>query len=348
MREKQFLQWARKWLLLALVGAAIAGCGPAATPTSAPTEAPTKITFVYSPYTDYAPFFVAEDKGYFDQMGVDVELVPKGGATAETYQMMAAGEVTAGGSTWGCSFFNAVKQGTMVSIIAPMATMPLTGKSPSPLMVSKKAYDSGEVTTVADLKGQKVGIPGPGGFGEYSVMLALKAAGLSIDDVELVNLGPPETGPAMENGSVVASWTIEPFSTFLEREGMAVVLSSDHAKGVELGFLAFSSDFVKANPEATARFTAAYLKANSELAAGGWNDPVIRAIVEKYTELPGDVLSAVGLTVRSEDGSIDLDSVRDQEAYCRERGNLEYEGELDLDSIYSTDVLKRAIELLGD
>lgn len=326
-------------LVLALVGTLLPSC--------APSEKP-KITFVYSPYTDYAPAMVAEDKGYFDEMGLDVELMPKGGITAETYQLLASGDVTCGGSSWGASFFNAVALGTMVTIVSPMATMPTTGKSPSPLMVSKAAYDSGEVTTVADLRGKRIGIPGPGGFGEYSTVLALQSAGLTADDVELVNIGPPEIGVAMENGSIVASWTIEPFTTFLEREGIAVVLDDTSARGVELGFLAFDTNFVNENPEATAKFLAEYLKAYHELNTGGWDDPDIQKIVEKYTELPSDVLNQIGLTVLSPDYTINWDSVRAQEAYFRSQGVLEYEGELDFDAIYRKDILERALEILGE
>lgn len=369
MKKEQL--YTRVGLLLSLILVAallLAGCGAPATPapaapaaspeatspppTAEPTTAPAtsaetpKIVFGYSPFTDYAPFFVAEEKGYFDEMGLDVELIPKSG-TAETYQLLAAGQLIAGGSTWGCSFFNAVEQGTLVAIVGPLATMPTSGKSPSPLMVSKKAYDSGEVTKVADLKGKRVGIPGPGGFGEYSTLLALQTGGLTLDDVELVNVGPPETGVAMENGSVVASWTIEPFSTFLEREGIATVLSGDHAQGVELGFLAFRREFVEENPDATARFVAAFLKASRELDAGGWEDPENRKIIEEYTQLPGDILDEIGFTVRSQDGSINFDSVREQEDFCRERDALEYEGEVDLDSLYRKDLLQQANELLS-
>jgi NitT/TauT family transport system substrate-binding protein len=322
--------------VLVLAGSLLPGCAPAEKP---------KITFVYSPYTDYAPAMVAEDKGYFDDMGLDVELMPKGGLTAETYQLLASGEVTCGGSSWGASFFNAVSLGTMVSIVSPMATMPTSGKSPSPLMVSKSAYDSGEVTSVADLKGKRIGIPGPGGFGEYSTILALQSAGLTADDVELVNIGPPEIGVAMENGSIVASWTIEPFTTFLEREGIAVVLDDTSARGVELGFLAFDTGFADENP---AKFLAAYLKAYRELNSGGWDDPEIQKIVEKYTELPSDVLTQIGLTVLSPDYTINWDSVRAQEDYFRSQGVLEYEGELDFDAIYRKDILERALEILGE
>jgi NitT/TauT family transport system substrate-binding protein len=307
---------------------------------------PTKISFLYSPFTDYAPFFIAEEKGYFDEFGVDVDLATKTG-TSETIQLLATGQADAGGSTWGSAFFNSIGLGSKVQIVGQLATMPEAGvKDPSPLIVAKQVYDGG-VTTVADLKGKKIGQPGPGGFGEYSIHLALQTAGLTLDDVEIVNIGPPEAAAALTNGGVDATWTIEPFATLLENEGVALPISSGHAAGVELGFVAFNADFVEANEDAVVRFTAAYIKAARELDGGGWDDPEIKEIISKYTELPVETLDQLGRTIRNEDGAVDLESVREQEAFFRERGQLEYEGEADIDSVNRVDIQERALALLG-
>ncbi|MGO4844025.1 ABC transporter substrate-binding protein, partial [Rhizobiaceae sp. 2RAB30] len=63
-----------------------------------------KLEFLYSPFADYAPFFVAKEFGFFDDFGVEVTLSPKGD-TAETIQMLASGNIEAGGATWGASLF---------------------------------------------------------------------------------------------------------------------------------------------------------------------------------------------------------------------------------------------------
>jgi len=73
------------------------------------------IEFLYSPYADYAPFFIAKERGYFDDQGVDVTLTAKGG-TAETIQMLASGHVQAGAATWGAGLFNSIQSGATVAI----------------------------------------------------------------------------------------------------------------------------------------------------------------------------------------------------------------------------------------
>lgn len=320
----------------------LAGCAPQAAtstdPANSATPAPA-ISFLYSPYADYAPFFLAKDKGYFDDAGVEVELIPKGGTSGETYQLVSTGNVTAGGATWGAGLFNATEAGASLSVIASVSRVPETGKDPSPFVASTKSG----ITEVAQLKGKKVGIPGDGGFGIYSVALALATGGLTLDDVELVNVGPAETAAALTNGSVEAAWTIEPISSSLFSEGIATEITDiSHHAGTELGALVFNSDYANENPDAVVAFTSAYLKAAAELADGGWDDEANKEIIAKYTELPVETLASIGLTDQDPTGQIDWDDVAKQEEFFRERGSLEYEGKADIQSIYRSDLLEQA------
>jgi NitT/TauT family transport system substrate-binding protein len=336
----------------ALVAAPAAAQDPSGLAVPTVPETPTSLEFLYSPFTDYAPFFVAEDKGYFDANGLDVTLSIKAGS-AETSQLLATGQSQSGGDTWAAPFFNSVAQGATIAVVAQLAKVPEDPalKSPVPLIVSKARFDSGELTSVADLAPaedgtkKKIGIPGPGGFGEYSVFLALQTAGLTMADIEQVYLGPPDALPALESGAIDAAWTIEPFPTIW---GDAVAsISDDHARGVELGFVAMNRDWLEANEDAAILFTAAYIKASRELDAGGFSDPAIKDIVAKYTELPIETLDAIGKTIRSEDGSFDEASVRAQEEYFRQADQLTYEGEADLSSVVRTDILHAANAFLA-
>ncbi|WP_163849146.1 ABC transporter substrate-binding protein [Pseudooceanicola aestuarii] len=305
-----------------------------------------EIEFLYSPFADYAPFFVAKDLGFFDEFGADVTLSPKGN-TAETIQMLASGNIEAGAATWGASLFNALDRGATVSIIATLARMPDTVPSPSPFMVSQQAWDAG-IQSVEDLKGKRVGIPGPGGFGMYSVAKALEKGGLSVADVEAVFLPPPATAAAFANGALEAGWSIEPFAHQLEAQGLGRRLVDDHTFGTELGFIAFNQDFVRDHEDAVVRFMAGYLKGARLLDNGGWEDDSIVEIVAKYTGTDPETLRGIPYTIRSEDGAIDMTSVRAQEEFFRQAGDLAYEGQADIDGVYRVDLLEQANTLLAD
>lgn len=326
---------------------ATAAAATLATPFMRPAlgQEKTKIEFLYSPFADYAPFFVAKELGFFDEMGLDVTLSPKSG-TAETIQMLASGNVVAGAATWGAGLFNSIHSGATVTIVGTLARMPNSVPSPSPFMVSEKAWQDG-IREVKDLKGKRVGIPGPGGFGMFSVAKALEKGGLTIDDVEAIYLPPPATAAAFANGGLEAGWSIEPFAIQLEKEGLGRRLVEDHTFGTELGFIAFNNEFAQKNEAAVVHFLAAFLKAARLLDKGGWKDDKILDIVSKYTGTPKETLQGIAYTVRSKDGSIDLASVREQEEFFRSRGALEYQGPIDIDSVYRKDLLQKANELLA-
>lgn len=299
-----------------------------------------------SPYIDYAPYFVAKDKGYFDAFQIDAELTVGSGSTAEILPLLAAGHVTVAGISLSAGFFNAVNTGSSVVVLTPQATIPHTGRSPVGILVTRAAFEAGLRSPVA-LKGKRVAIPGPAGFAEYSTALALRSVGLDITDVELVNLPPPETAAALINGSIDAGWVIEPFLTTLQRDGSIVALEDTWDRGVQFGMVAANGDFVRQEPEAAARFLAAWLRAARELEAGGWSEPVTQQIIERYTRLSGAQISELARSTTSTDGAVDLASVQAIEWYFRERGALRYTGATDFEALYRRDVLERARHLLG-
>ncbi|WP_052961197.1 MULTISPECIES: ABC transporter substrate-binding protein [unclassified Leucobacter] len=324
---------------LALLTGCASGGNDAQGSSESAADAP-KITFLYSPYADYAPFFLAEKKGYFEDAGLDVELISKSGSSGETYQQVSTGSITAGGATWGAGLFNATKAGTSISVIASVSKIPSEGKNPAPLMASEKSG----ITDAKDLKGKKIGIPGDGGFGIYSVALALKSVGLGLDDVKLVNLSPGDIPPAMANGSIDASWTIEPISSAIAQKKIGhELLGVDYQSGVELGALVFNSDYVQKHPKAVTAFTAAYLRAVKELENGGWKDPADQKIIAEYTDLPVETLQSIGLTRQDPEGAIDWKDVARQEQFFRDRGALEFDGDSGIEKIFRKDILQQAV-----
>lgn len=328
---------------------ALAACSPATSDIgSEPADGPAKISFMYSPYADYAGFFVAQEKGYFEEAGVEVELIAKGGSSGETFQHVSTGNVTGGGASWGAGLFNATATGASLSVLGGVSRVPESSRNPAPLMAS----DDSSIETLEDLKGAKIGVPGQTGFGIYSVYKALDAAGLTLDDVELVNLGPGDIIPAMANGSIDASWTIEPIATALKEQkiGHEITDVSYHA-GTELGMVLFNTEYVEKNSDAVVNFMAAYLKAAHELADGGWDDPEIQEIIAEYTELPASTLKSIALTEADPEGKINWDNVEEQEKFLRSIDVLEFSGDSDIKKVFKDDLreqaVKKAAELEG-
>jgi sulfonate transport system substrate-binding protein len=93
-------------------------------------------------------------------------------------------------------------------------------------------YKDSGITSLADLKGKKIAV-NQAGTGEYLALLALEKAGLSKDEVTLVNLQPPEAAAAFGSGQVDAWATWSSFTGLAENEMGGTML----ADGGELGSL---------------------------------------------------------------------------------------------------------------
>jgi taurine transport system substrate-binding protein len=81
------------------------------------------------------------------------------------------------------------------------------------------------IETVADLVGKRVAAPF-GSTTHYHLMLALKLANISPDQLELINLEPREMPAAWQRGQIDAAFVWQPTLSVLLRQGGDVIVSS--------------------------------------------------------------------------------------------------------------------------
>lgn len=171
----------------------------------------------------FAPLYVADAKGYFADEGIEINLeTVKSGQDA--IPLASSGQLDVVAAGFSAGMFSAIETGLDVKVVGSMGVSDgNTESSPTDLVVSSKLVDSGEVASVADLEGRKVGAAGgPGGTGAYLLALALEEEGLTIGDVEIVNLGNPDMPTAIANGSIDAGLISAPFSTLALEDGTGV------------------------------------------------------------------------------------------------------------------------------
>src|SRR6266566_5547273 len=110
---------------------ALSACDNSATPAlptstsssvqPATTSSPnlTRVRLGYVPVMVYAPLFVAIERGYFAQEGIEASLTPVQGGSDSVVQLASGNfDVAAGGV--GAGLFNAVSWGVKFKIVAPM------------------------------------------------------------------------------------------------------------------------------------------------------------------------------------------------------------------------------------
>ena len=203
MSSKRF----RGFLTVAMLALVIAGCDSgSATPTplgisgdGAPTSTtgavtarptstidlahPTKVTIAlgYNPDVQFAPFYLALNKGYYKDLGLDVTF--KHGIVPDLIKQLGTGD---GGVNFavasGDEIIPAKIQGVPVVYVMtwyeqyPVAAVSIKGKGP-------------DLKSPADLKGKTVGVPGPYGSTYTGLLALLKAGGLTLNDIKLKSIG---------------------------------------------------------------------------------------------------------------------------------------------------------------
>ena len=316
-----------------------------ATPPSKPTGAETpgepvvlKVGFI--PISIYAPVFVAAEKGYYAEEGLDVDLEALPGG-ADLVALTAAGQLQAASAGAGPAFWNGLALGLPLTVIAPghFEGSPVA----TPLMISRRACESGAIASVADLRGRKVSVNARGAT-EYWLAQALSTGGLTLDDIDLQTVPFPEAVLALESGSIDAAMVAEPLATKAELDGLAVRLAADFpVQDVMPTALIANSDWAAANPEATTGLVRAYLRAAADLQNGGFQDAETQAIIETYSGVPADLIGSAVPPRYAPDGVIDPASMAKLQTFFRGRGQLEYDDDIDPSTIIDPSYAERAV-----
>ena len=140
---------------------------------------------------DHAPLIVARERGYFAEAGLDVEMVAPANPN-DPPKLVAAGKADIAVS-YQPQLHLQVAAGLPLVRIGTLVATPLNA-----LVVLK----DGPVGQIADLKGRKVGYS-VGGFEEVLLGAMLERHGLTLADVELVNVNF-SLSPSLVSGQVAA------------------------------------------------------------------------------------------------------------------------------------------------
>lgn len=321
-------------------GAASGGAAPAQT----------KVTVGYIPILIYAPFMVGIERGYFAEQGIEVDLQALAGG-ADMLTQTAAGNFDVGAGGIGSAYFNlaararGLNQGQPIRIAAPLHAErpPLT----TPLVVGKKAYDGGQITTIADLKGKRVAVNALGAATEYWLERALNAGGLTSKDVEVVAIPFQNIAQALDSGAIAGAMLGEPFATLGERQGQVHVLNDRFLDGDQPTAVYYNSGWASKNPQLARGFMVAYLKAVRDLENGGWSDPATLELLSKYTNVPVETISAASRPFGEPNGTVNVASLQDQQRFFREQGRLTYEQPLDIPALIDATYAQEAVKSLG-
>jgi len=258
-----------------------------------------------------APVYIALDRGYFKDQGLEVDLVPTQGSS-ETAQLLATGQVAFGITGPDPATFNAMERGIDARIVASAAVNSPTERTAA-VLVRADLLDSGSYKSPKDLKGKTIGIPSQ--MAQLFIERFLNGDGLTTSDVKLVNLGLPDILPALKNKAIDAAWEIEPLLTAAEKQGLAkpVATTGQLFPGAIPQALLMTTAFGKDQPEAARRFVLAYLHGLRDYyhafnKKDGDPGPVTQALVNHTAVKDASLYELIGMPTVDANGAMDRKS----------------------------------------
>ncbi len=242
--------------------AATPSAAPAAAASPAASATPSKVRVGIVGSLVDGPIFIAQDRGYFAEEGLDVEEVRADGAT-QLMAPLAAGQIEILGASMSAGFYNAFARDIDVRIVADKGRIP-PGHGNAGLVARKDLYDSGAVRSLADLRGRRVGLAGYGAGSAVTLFLGhgMETHGLSLADVDAVDIVLGDLNAALANGSLDAAIQIEPLLTVGLTNGFyGLIMRSDELyPDLQSGFVLYAADFIRDQNEVGRRWMVAYLR----------------------------------------------------------------------------------------
>ncbi|GIQ76450.1 ABC transporter substrate-binding protein [Bradyrhizobium sp. RD5-C2] len=275
-----------------------------------------------------APVFIAQDKGYFRDAGLDVEL--KFFDAAQPIAVAtASGDVDFGVTAVTAGLYNLAGKGTL-KVIGGMsrekAGYPLIG-----YFASNNAYASG-LKTPKDLAGKRVAVTQVGSSFHYSLGLLADKYGFKLSDVKIVPLQSLSNAAAALKGETVdaALLPVSTARTLIDANGAKLLGWVGDETPWQLGAI-FASPKTLTNAALVTRLLTALTRADHE-----YHDVILTAIkdgvapinektkplleiIAKYTNLP--VEQVVGNCAYIDpDGKLDVKNLDNQIKWLQGQG----------------------------
>lgn len=221
------------------------------TTTTTTTERlyPGKVTIGHVPWPGYLGLYVAIDKGYFADAGLDVEIrsyASLADASRDYQEKKIQGKANLNSEA-----IQEAYQGLDHKVVLVIDH----SNGADGIIASRKIAD------LSALKGKRVAFE-VGTLEEFFLHHALDAYSLDIKDIVSINLNPEKAAEALVSGSADVAVTYEPYmSRALNESGGHLIYSSADAPGLIVDMLTFHSDFVRQYPDTVERIIKAYFKA---------------------------------------------------------------------------------------
>jgi NitT/TauT family transport system substrate-binding protein len=236
------------------------------------------------PFITGGGYFVAEGKGYFKKLGIDVQ--PKmfiDGALA--VPSLISGELDISFMTANAGLFNSIAKGAPLVFVLDRGNNK-QGRGYTVINVTQELSDAG-VKSKADfakLKGKRIGLSATGSINQYLFALALQKAGLDPrkDVTWVTNVAQPDLMKMLGQKQVDATDLAYQFGFFAQNNkwGPIVTVDDEIDPDGAVGLYAARKQFVQEKRDVLVRFAMAFLQGVKEFNAAAADPDSHKDIVE--------------------------------------------------------------------
>jgi ABC-type nitrate/sulfonate/bicarbonate transport system substrate-binding protein len=336
--------------------AARAPAAPAASPAPAasalaPLAPPVKVRIGVQYTAADGSYFIAAERGYFEQLGLEAEFEYFASAS-DMIPALATGQLDLGALGYNPATLNAIARGVAIKMVADKGSLS-PGHGFAALLVRKELVDSGAVRGIGDLRDRTIAnTPPPNATGlAVSLSRALATAGLTEDDLTVQPMPFGDMPAALAGGAVDAVVVVEPLLSSLVGRGVAVqLIGMDQVHPYqELAPIGYGESFYRERPEAARRFMIGYIRGMRDFVNAfdyGIDRPAIIEIMTKHTSIKDptvwETMVPAGL---NPDGYVYVESgIYDQDWYLAKRT---LQQRVDIPSIVDNSYVDYALRVLG-
>jgi NitT/TauT family transport system substrate-binding protein len=193
---------------------------PASAPTTAARRELAALRISHGQITSSAGNYIAAEKGYFREEGIEVEFILTG-TGSDIFGFLVAGQTEVGGGLISAGAFNAFARDIPVKIVADHGAN-LPNASAGGAVIRADLVAPGASFQPADFAGRRIAVGSEGSAQHIALDRYLRSGGLTLADVEVVWLTLPDTLPAFQNKAIEGSYWQEPFTTIAVERGLVV------------------------------------------------------------------------------------------------------------------------------
>jgi NitT/TauT family transport system substrate-binding protein len=317
---------------LAAIGLAIALMSTA--PAALAQPALKKVTVGVLYLVADAGLFIAKDRGYFAQEGLDVEFT-RFSSGGDVVALLATNRLDVGSGSATPGLFNSYIRGVVAPIVSSKAILSKDDLTGSALVVRKDLIDSGRVKTMADLKGMRVVVNNIQSTSINYVLRAIARDGLGKDDVNLLEMPFEQFIPAMQKRAVDAVMTFSPLTnTIADKMKLGVAMPGSStgitSAGGTANMMFYSGAFAKS--DVSRAFMVAHLKGMRDykraIFDGKGDRNATCALINKHLPFVPPDCSGISMSHADGDGVINVKSLEEFQdewvkwGLMRERANI--------------------------